>query len=311
MSILITGADGQVGWEIARQASVAGIEHYALDRKALDIRDPDAVFRTVSRLAPNAVINAAACTNVDRAENDAEVAFAVNRDGALHLAQACAGNGIPLIHISTDYVFDGRKSKPYTEADLASPLGVYGKSKFAGEEAIRESYRKHIILRTSWVYGIHGHNFVKTMLRLGRERERIQAVDDQFGSPTFARDFAAAVLELAQRSQSGTWPDEGFGTYHCAGAGITTWYGFARAIFELAGPALERLPDVEPITTADYPTPAERPAYSVLDCRRLAIIHGIVMRHWRLALAEMLTSVLGPLPASRAMATDRKLRGSE
>jgi dTDP-4-dehydrorhamnose reductase len=297
MGILITGANGQVGWEIVRQASVAGIKHYALDRKALDVRDLDAVSRTVSQLAPTVVINAAAYTHVDQAESEAEVAFAVNRDGAMHLAKACADTGIPLVHISTDYVFDGRKSKPYTEEDLASPLGAYGESKFAGEEAIREYCPEHIILRTAWVYGIHGHNFVKTMLRLGHERERIKIVDDQFGNPTFARDFAAVVLELAQRSRSGSWLDEGFGTYHCAGSGVTTWCGFASAIFELAGSALERLPEIEAITTTDYSTLAERPAYSVLDCRRLARIHGIVMRPWRAALADMIMLALRRLPA--------------
>jgi len=286
--VLLIGVNGQVGWEIARQASVARIEHYALDRKALDIREPDAVFQTVRRLAPSAVINAAAYTNVDRAESEAEVAFAVNRDGALHLAQACAAAGIPLIHISTDYVFDGRRSTPYTEDDPALPLGVYGKSKFAGEEAVREACYKHIILRTSWVYGIHGDNFVKTMLRLGRERERIRVVDDQCGNPTFARDLAGAILQVAQGLRLGTCLDQGFGTYHCAGAGMTTWYGFARAIFDLVGPALGRRPEVEAITTADHARPAERPAYSVLDCRRLANVHGIVMRPWRVALAEML-----------------------
>lgn len=295
--VLITGANGQVGWEMARLAGLRNIQHFALDRSALDIGEPDAVFRTIDHLAPAAVINAAAYTSVDRAESDADAAFAVNRDGALNLARACARAGIPLVHISTDYVFDGKKSRPYTENDPVSPLGVYGKSKLAGEVAVREACRKHIILRTAWLYGSHGQNFVKTMLRLGRERERIRVVDDQFGSPTFARDFALAALVLLQRLQSGTCPDEDFGTYHCSAAGVTTWCRFARKIFELAGPLLKRIPEVEAINTADFATPAERPACSLLDCQRLAKIHGIVMRPWRVALAEMLTSSLGRLPA--------------
>ncbi len=291
-SILVTGANGQLGWEVARRVHIAGLKCDALGKDELDITKPDAVSLTVNRLAPSIVINAAAYTNVDRAEGDASV-FAVNRDGAANLANACAAADIPLIHFSSDYVFDGTKRTPYTEDDPVSPLGAYGRSKLAGEEAVRECCPKHVILRTAWVYGGHGHNFVKTMLRLGGEHQKLRVVSDQFGNPTFAGDLAEVVLTLAQRLQSGTWLDQGFGTFHCAGAGMTTWCDFARAIFDMSGPKLGHLPEIEAIATADYPTPATRPQYSVLDCSRLAKTHNIVMRSWKLGLVEMLEGAVG------------------
>lgn len=298
-SILVIGANGQVGWEIARQARIAGLPCHALDRKQLDITAADAVSGAVARLNPSIAINAAAYTNVDKAENDVETAFAVNRDGAAHLARACAAANIPLVHLSTDYVFDGTKTAPYTEDDPVSPLGIYGASKLAGEEAVRALCPTHVILRTAWVYGIHGQNFVKTMLRLGCEREQIKVVDDQFGNPTFAGDLARAILALARQWESGAWPARGFGTFHVAGAGVTTWCGFARAVFELAGPKLECVPEIVSITTAEYPTPAKRPPYSVLNCGRLAGTHGLALRPWKKGLAEMLETTLGLLPARR------------
>jgi dTDP-4-dehydrorhamnose reductase len=294
--ILLVGANGQVGWEIARQARIEGLPCHALDRGRLDITAADAVFGTVASLTPFIVINAAAYTNVDKAETDADAAFAVNRDGAAHLARACAGADIPLIHISTDYVFDGTKTTPYREDDPVSPLGIYGESKLAGEAAVRERCPNHVILRTAWVYGVHGQNFVKTMLRLGRERERIKVVDDQFGNPTFAGDLARAILALARRVQSGPWPAQGFGTFHLAGEGMTNWCGFARAIFEETRSRLERVPEIEAITTAEYSTPAKRPPYSVLDCSRFARIHSLALRPWKDGLAEMLETTLGLLP---------------
>jgi dTDP-4-dehydrorhamnose reductase len=295
-SILLIGANGQLGWEVARRAHMAGLRCDALGKDELDVTEPDAVFRAVSRLSPSVAINAAAYTNVDRAESDAS-AFAVNRDGVAHVAQACGAADIPLIHISTDYVFDGCKRTPYTEDDPVSPLGAYGRSKLAGEEVVRECCPKHVILRTAWLYGIHGHNFVKTMLRLGAERERIRVVNDQYGNPTFAGDLAEVILMLAQRMEPGIWPDQGFGTFHCAGAGMTTWCDLARAVFDIAGPKLRHLPEIEAIATADYPTPAKRPQYSVLDCSRLARTHDIVMRPWKLGLVEMLESAVGQPPA--------------
>lgn len=295
--ILLVGANGQVGWEVERRAPEAGFACHALGRADLDITQQEAVLRAVDRLAPALAVNVAAYTAVDRAESEIETAFAVNRDGAAYLAEACASADLPLIHLSTDYVFDGRKQTPYREEDAVAPLGVYGRSKLAGEEAVRRSCTKHVILRTSWIYGIHGHNFVKTMLRLGRERETLRVVDDQSGCPTFAGDLARAILTLASRLKSQAWPDSVFGTFHCAGEGATTWFDFARVIFKEASPMLRQVPRIEAIKTADYPTPAKRPPYSVLDCSRLAEVHGIVLRPWRVSLAEMLDAAAGQLPA--------------
>ncbi|MFC5355640.1 dTDP-4-dehydrorhamnose reductase [Azospirillum himalayense] len=292
--LLLTGADGQLGWEVARRAAPAGIACRSTGRATLDITDRDAVRRLVREAAPSVVVNAAAYTAVDKAEADADAAYAVNRDGPAHLAEACADAGVPLIHVSTDYVFDGSKPTPYREDDPVAPLGVYGASKLAGEEAVRRLCPRHVILRTAWVYGVHGHNFVKTMLRLGRERDRLRVVDDQRGCPTFAGDLADTLLALAERLDvtAGAMPAEGFGTFHATGQGATSWCGFARRIFELAAPHLAKVPHVEAITTADFPTPARRPANSVLDCGRLARVHGLTLRPWEMALPGMLDSVL-------------------
>lgn len=290
--LLITGADGQVGWELARRAKAAGLDAVALGRAGLDIADRAAVMRVVAETEPRVVVNAAAYTGVDQAEREADLAYAVNRDGPGLLGAACAGTGALMVHISTDYVFDGTKPGAYQEDDATAPLGVYGTSKLAGEAAVRTSGARHVILRTSWVYGIHGRNFVKTMLRLAAERERLGVVDDQRGCPTFAGDLAGAVLALAKRELAGGLAPGGLGTFHCAGQGATTWCGFAREIFRRAGSSLPRVPVVDAIATADYPTPARRPANSVLDCGRLAAIHGLALRPWPDALAEMLGTVL-------------------
>jgi dTDP-4-dehydrorhamnose reductase len=282
--VLLVGANGQVGWEIRRQASAAGIPYCALTRAQLDITNRDAVLGAIENLAPSIVINAAAYTAVDRAEDDAEAAYAVNRDGAKFLAEACFDADASLIHISTDYVFDGSKRSPYKEDDIALPLGVYGASKLAGEEAVREHCSQHVILRTSWVYGVHGQNFVRTMLRLGCERQSLKVVDDQYGSPTFAGDLGTAILRLVANLRCGTWPEKGYGIFHCAGQGVTTWCGFARAIFERSSVQ----PVVEAIATVDYPTPARRPINSVLECGKLRNVHGIIMRPWQTALEDML-----------------------
>lgn len=293
--VLVAGAGGQVGWEVARRAAASsGLSCRSFDRAGLDITDPDAVRRMVADARPAVVVNAAAYTAVDRAESDQATAFAVNRDGAGHLAAACEAHGSALIHLSTDYVFDGSKAQAYTEDDPVAPLGVYGASKLAGEEAVRRLCRRHVILRTAWVYGVHGNNFVKTMLRLGGERDTLRVVDDQHGCPTFAGDLADAIVMLATRVRAGVESDEGWGTFHCVNGGSTTWCRFARKVFALAAPAFARLPSVEPIATADYPTPARRPANSVLDCSRLARVHAIALRPWPDALAEMVEAVTGP-----------------
>lgn len=295
MTIVLTGADGQVGREIARRAAGAGL--LALNRAALDITDARAVYRTLERSGARLVINAAAYTAVDRAEQEPEAAFAVNRDGAAHLAGACARLGIPLLHLSTDYVFSGTRCGGYREDDPVAPLGVYGRSKWEGERAVRERLPVHLILRVSWVFGSHGHNFVKTILRLAREREELRVVADQHGCPTHAGAIAGAVLSLAEtaarrafpalRGQGGFW-----GTYHYCGTPPTTWHGFACAIVAQARRFEPlRVREILPITTAEYPTAATRPANSVLDCSRLRERFGIVPRPWEAGLAEVLQAL--------------------
>ena len=295
-SILLTGAGGQVAWEIERRAAATGVSVRAVSRLDLDITDSKAVYDLVAAAAPQVIINAAAYTAVDKAETDKDRAFAVNRDGPAHLAAACVAHGIPLVHVSTDYVFDGTKNGPYKEDDPTMPLGVYGASKLAGEAAVRALLDRHVIVRTAWVYGVHGHNFVKTMLRLSAERDVLRVVADQRGSPTFAGDLANALLVVARRLTDRTVSGEAYGTFHYAGGGAVTWHGFAQKITDLAAATLARRPRVEPITTAEYPTPAKRPANSVLDCSKISRIHGIMQRPWEDALREMLTSTLSAVP---------------
>ncbi len=291
--ILLTGAGGQVAWEIEQRATGAGLSVRALSRTELDISDSKAVHSTVAAVAPRVVINAAAYTAVDKAEGDKGRAFDVNRDGAGHLAAVCAAREITLVHLSTDYVFDGESKHPYVEDDFTAPLGVYGESKLAGEAAVRAFLDRHIILRTAWVYGVHGNNFVKTMLRLGRERDVLRVVDDQRGSPTFAGDIADALLLIARRVISEALPEEAYGTFHYTGGGAVTWHGFAEQVFDLAAQNIGRRPKVEAITTAEYPTPAKRPANSVLDCGKIGRTYGIMQRPWEESLKEMLAKTLG------------------
>jgi len=291
MKLLVLGAGGQVGHELCRLAWPVGYSVAAFDRAGLDITEREKVFAAVTRERPDIVVNAAAYTAVDRAESEPEAAWAGNCTGPANLAAACHEASIPLIHLSTDYVFDGTKTGPYREDDPVKPLGVYGESKEAGDRAVGDALPQHVILRTAWVYSAHGHNFVKTMLRLAADRPALRVVADQIGSPTSAGDIAAAIGVIVARLVAGStlW-----GTYHFAGGGAVSWHGFAEAIFELASPWRGPPPLVEAITTADYPTPARRPANSVLDCRRIGEAFGIVPRPWR----EVLAEVIGELGAS-------------
>jgi dTDP-4-dehydrorhamnose reductase len=292
MRVLVTGANGQVGRELVRRGAELGLEVVALGRAELDITDRAAVQRAVEDRAPDAVVNAAAYTAVDRAETESELAFAVNRDGAVHCADACADAGIPLVHVSTDYVFDGTKGAPYTEEDAPSPLGVYGESKWAGEEAVRGRLDAHVILRTSWVVSAHGHNFVKTMLRLSGEREELRVVADQKGNPTAAADIARAALRIVEDVSGGR--EAAYGTYHFAGTPATTWHGLAEAVVAEArrhGPV--RTQTVEPIPTSAYPTPARRPADTRLDCSRIGRTWGIEPPAWRPAVARIVAALVG------------------
>jgi len=287
MKVLLTGASGQLGREISKRGPARGLQIVAFDRQALDITDHRAVEQAVSDASVDVVINAAAYTAVDRAEAEPDLAFAVNRDGPAHLASACARASVPLLHVSTDYVFDGSKKGPYLETDQVSPLGVYGRSKAAGEEEIRNRLPEHVIVRTSWLYSIHGHNFVKTMLRLGAERRVLKVVADQYGCPTSAADLAGALLTIGQTIVHREAPP--YGTYHYCGKGSTTWHGFAREIFTLARAHIPlKVERLEPISTADYPTPAKRPPNSVLDCSILEKEFGIKRRPWPQSLADMI-----------------------
>ncbi|MEK6806980.1 MAG: dTDP-4-dehydrorhamnose reductase [Pseudomonadota bacterium] len=284
MTILVTGAAGQLGRECVER----GTEVIGVDRQALDLRDARAIEETLQRLCPKAVINAAAYAAVDRAEQDPDAAFAINRDAVLGLGTACARLQIPLIHISTDYVFDGKKSAPYSEDDPVHPLGVYARSKQEGEQELRRVQKRHLILRTSWVFGRYGANFVKTMLRLAREKPDLRVVADQQGAPTHAGALAEVLLALAHRAAAGE--DLPWGTYHYNGQPYTNWHEFAQIIVERAvalGLLAKPVP-VRALASADYPTPAQRPENSRLDCARIHARLGVELRDWRLGLDEVL-----------------------
>lgn len=266
--VLVTGAKGQVGSELVK-AAPAGFTVIGLASNDLDITNQQQVTAVMTQYKPDLIINAAAYTAVDKAESDVETAFAVNEKAVALLAQAAYDADIPLFHISTDYVFDGQASTPYKETDTVNPQSVYGASKLAGEQALERINAKHIILRTSWVFGATGNNFVKTMLRLGKERDELSVVADQYGCPTSAKSIANVLWQLAEKYVSErTLP---WGVYHFSNSPACTWHEFACEIFEQAVKAgvLERKPIVHPITTAEYPTPAKRPAWSVLNSSKL------------------------------------------
>ena len=293
MKILVFGAGGQIGSEVCRAAWPPRYAILPLDRKALDITKSAAVSALLARETPDLAINLAAYTAVDRAESEPEAAWATNCAGAAQIAAACEENATPLIHLSTDYVFDGRKTEPYREEDAVGPLGVYGRSKEAGERAVRAAAPRHVILRTAWVFGAYGANFVKTMLRLAAERPVLRVVADQRGCPTAAADIAAALMVIAAHIERGKAK---WGTYHFVGAGATSWHSFAQAIFDQAAPQLAACPQVEPITTGQYPTPARRPMNSVLDCRKIEEVFGISSPPWRTALATVIRELLDRTP---------------
>jgi dTDP-4-dehydrorhamnose reductase len=292
--ILVFGAAGQVGRELIGLDWPDGLRAVGLDRAAADITDADAVARALAAARPALVVNAAAYTAVDKAEQDAARALAVNRDGAANLAAACAARGLPLIHLSTDYVFDGSRPGAYREDDPVAPLGSYGVGKEAGEAAIRARLARHVILRTAWVFGIHGNNFVKTMLRLGAERPALRIVADQQGCPTEAADIARAVARIAATLLGAPSPLH-IGTFHYAGQPPTSWHGFAQEIFRRVAASGRPVPTLSAIATADYPTPARRPANSVLDSGKLARIYGIAPCDWQAALDRVLGVLLAAM----------------
>lgn len=286
--ILLLGKDGQVGYELRRVLAPLG-ELVGLDRRELDLGDAGAIRARVREAKPGVIVNAAAYTAVDRAESEPELARAVNATAPGILAGEARRLGAVLVHYSTDYVFDGEKAGPYTEDDAPAPLNQYGRTKLEGERAIAAAGCAHLILRTSWVYGARGGNFLLTMLRLAREREELRIVDDQMGAPTWSRDIARATAEILGRVAA---PDRGdaawSGVYHLTAAGQTSWCGFARAIFGAAGPLIPKAPKVIPIGTADYPTPARRPRNSVLSCSRAKARFGVALPPWEEALAQVL-----------------------
>jgi dTDP-4-dehydrorhamnose reductase len=243
------------------------------------LADAAALRRLLARSRPELVLNAAAYTAVDKAESETERAFAVNAHGPAVLAAWCQEQGAAVIHVSTDYVFDGNQSRPYTEDDATNPQNVYGASKLKGELELRTKLERHVVLRTSWVFSAHGHNFVKTILRLASERPELRVVDDQRGRPTPAADLARAMLSLAE--QLAQTRELAWGTYHFAGAGATTWHGFAKAILEARYPAASSRPKLTAITSAEFPTPAPRPGNSVLDTSRFEHVFGIAIAPWR------------------------------
>jgi dTDP-4-dehydrorhamnose reductase len=293
VTFLLLGANGQVGNELRRSLAAMG-EVVPTTRSGqlpdggrceiADFDRPDTLVELVERIQPTVVINAAAYTAVDKAEDDIEAAFRANAEAPGVLARACADRGIPFVHYSTDYVFDGQGTRPYREDDATSPLGVYGASKLAGEEAVREAGGRHVILRTAWVYGQYGHNFLRTMLRVGADRDELRVVADQSGTPTPASLIADVTVELLRQQT------EVSGTFHLTPRGETSWHGFAEAIFDeaVAQGLLARAPRVLAITTADYPTRAKRPSYSRLDVGKLEQQLGRPLPDWRTGLQQVL-----------------------
>jgi dTDP-4-dehydrorhamnose reductase len=294
MTIAVIGASGQVADALVEAAHRRNQPLVARGRPAVDLATGTGLDAFLDDVKPLIVVNAAAYTAVDRAETEPDAAFALNAAGPARIAAICAARNVPLVQLSTDYVFDGAKRAPYTETDAIAPLGVYGASKAEGEAAIRSLWPRHIILRTQWVYGAHGANFVKTMLRLGAEREVVRVVADQHGSPTSAADIAAAILELAPRLTGSAAP--AWGTYHLSGSGETTWHGFAAEIFRQAAAAGLKVPALEAIPTANYPTPARRPPYSVLDNTKFVAAFGRGLPDWRQSLAPVVARLAAAQP---------------
>lgn len=297
LHIAVFGAGGQVGSALMRLGPQSGVEVWGFNSHQANVTNLAAVQEALAQSHAKVAVNAAAYTAVDKAESDRDRAFAVNRDGAANIAAAAQSANIPVIHISTDYVFDGTKKGAYAETDATAPLGVYGASKLAGEGEVLARAKRAVILRTAWVFGLEGANFVKTMLRLGNERDILRVVNDQRGAPTFADDLAEVIIAVATRFAAGEGAP---GVFHLTGGGAATWFEFARAIFdrgyERGGPR----PDIEPIETADYPTPAKRPANSVLDCAKIKRVFGVEMPEWRDALERMLDVYLEEHPGGRA-----------
>ncbi len=290
MKILVAGLQGQLARALVAQAQVRpGVQVVALGRPQLDLTDAASIARALDAARPHLVVNAAAYTAVDKAESEPQAAFAINRDGAGALAAAARAAGCPIVHVSTDYVFDGTKSGPYVETDAPNPAGVYGRSKLEGEAAVAAANPEHVIVRTAWVYAPYGHNFLRTMLRLACERPELRVVSDQRGNPTYAPHLADAILDVAARLARRTPP--AWGVYHAAARGETTWHGFAAAIVRAASRLGVPQVPVVPIATADYPTPVRRPANSCLDCGKLERAFGVRLPPWQQGLEDCIAEL--------------------
>jgi len=287
--IIVIGGKGQLGTELVQIGENKGLNIKSLDLPEFDLTDSENVKLYINQKEASLVINTAAYTAVDKAQSEEKIAFAVNSDGPYNLAVACKEASIPMIHISTDYVFNGNKKEPYLPSDKVSPESVYGKSKAEGDERVRKTLLKHIIIRTSWLFGNYGNNFVKTMLRIGNEKETISVVGDQYGCPTNAFDLAEAVLVVAacinqKKSENIKW-----NTYHFCNRGGTNWFDFAGEIFRQAGQYTDfKLKNLKKITTKEYPTPAKRPIMSILDCQSIINNFGVIQRPWQESLSDML-----------------------
>jgi dTDP-4-dehydrorhamnose reductase len=279
--IMLTGRQGQVGWELERVLPELG-EVFAFGRDELDLANPDQVREKVRLLKPDIVVNAAAYTEVDKAEEEPELAMTINGIAPGILAEEARGIGALLVHYSTDYVFDGTKEKPYTEEDEPCPLNVYGKTKLAGERAIQATWDKHLIFRTSWVYGLRGRNFLLTILKLAKEREEIRVVDDQVGAPTWSKRIAMVTIEILKKTFcAGNKPESTLGLFNITNKGSCSWYGFAREILASSGDILLQKKSLVPIPSEEFPTRATRPRNSRLDCSKAEESFGIQLPHWR------------------------------
>ncbi len=287
--ILVFGAGGQLGRELVGLAGAKNVQIVGVARAEADIADAVAVAATIDRIRPRLVVNAAAYTAVDKAESNEAEAARSNVEGPRTLAAAAQAADVPLVHLSTDYVFDGTKTGAYVESDPIAPLGVYGRTKAAGEAAVRALAPRAVILRTAWVYGVHGANFLKTMLRLAAERDELRVVADQRGCPTSTVDLAEAIFAIDRAIVAGAAP---WGTYHFAGEGATTWHGFAGAIVDAQAQFTQRRPAVAPIATREYPTAAQRPANSELDSSLFARTFGCRAQPWRARMTETVAALL-------------------
>lgn len=287
-ALLVIGRSGQLARALMREADAAGLAATCLGRPDIDLAAPESIAAALEATAPAVVVNAAAYTAVDRAEAEPERARAVNAWAPAMIAAWCRERGVALIHVSTDYVFDGTRRTPYGEDDPAAPLGVYGQTKLAGELGVRGALERHVIVRTAWVYSEAGANFLTTMLGLARERALLRVVDDQIGAPTYARDLARGVLDIARLIRAGGAP---WGTYHLTNDGAASRYAFAAAILRAAVRAGGPAPGLMAVSSAEHPTPAPRPAYSVLDTRRARQRLGITLPHWRDGLERCLDAL--------------------